>query len=625
MRNGSTTPMRLLPPSHREWLPEPYQAKAVEHLACRLSAGLALSPGLGKSSITLAAFTRLRAAGEVKTMLVIAPLRVCRQVWRQEGLKWSQFRELRFALLHGPKKAAVLNDGLAGNADIFLMNPEGAQWLAHEYFGRQLPFDVICIDELTKFKNSQSERSKRLRPRMERVRRKWGLTGSLAPNGYMDVFGQQLMLDGGAALGRFITHYRDSYFQVGYDGFTYDLLPGADKRIVDRLAPYWLQMSAEDYMTLPPLITDPRVLELDKTSRATYDKLKRDMIAALPDGVVTAANAAACYSKLAQMANGAVYLGDAVAKVHDLKLDALEELIDELAGAPLLVAYEFNHDLARIKERFGDLPHLGKGTTPKQETEWLAAWNAGRLPVLLAHPASAGHGLNMQEGNAAHVAWFSTTWDLELYDQFLRRVRRRGNESQRIFNHILIVRDTIDELKLTALTDKDTTQATLLRMLNAAVAGEGTKEKAMVRLSRQNEQTVEERKTPAGWGTPPSNDAVQRAAIQARVSGAREAENAPSPLFGESVVAARAAVSAGDYGGAEKAREPAARAAVADAPEDVSSVADIAIAVAGHEGASSFDVFGVPHMRLECLRLAATMPGDIIGNARKLWLFVSAK
>ena len=483
---------RLAKPSHVEWSPEPYQVKSVNHLLGRLIGGLALDPGLGKTSCTLGAFHTLFQAGKVRTMLVIAPLRVCRHVWRQEAQKWSQFRQYRFAFLHGSKKETLLRDGLAGQTDIFLINPEGVRWLCNLFFGRQLPFDIITIDELTRFKNAQSDRFKALAPRIAQVKRKWGLTGSLAPNGYMDLFGQMLILDAGAALGRYITHYRDRYFQVGYDGFSYDLLPGADKRIVDLIGPYWLQMTAEDYINLPPLVTVPHHLELEPSERKIYTRMKNDMLAELPQGIVEAGNMAACYAKLSQMANGAVYMADkSVAHVHNAKLEALDEIVEELNGQPLLVGFEFQHDLARLKEwhqqRFGKpLAYLG-GQTEAQENETLRRWNAGELAVLAAHPASAGHGLNMQESSAAHLAWFGITWDFELFDQFIRRIRRRGNHAQRIFMHLLIVKGTIDELKLQALDGKDMTQKSLFAALNQVLHDNGagaTQESVMVsRLS----------------------------------------------------------------------------------------------------------------------------------------------
>lgn len=505
--------------------------RGVEHLMNRMAGGLALDPGMGKTSITLSAFLLLKRAGLVRSMLVVAPLRVCRTVWRQEGAKWSQFKDLKFSLLHGPKK----DDALKAVADIYLINPEGIMWLAQKYFGRSLPYDIVTIDELTKFKNHTSERSKALRPRLKQVARRWGLTGSMAPNGYMDLFGQMLMLDDGAALGRYITHYRDNYFQLDYDGFTYDLMPGAERRIVEKIAPYWLQLSADDYLRMPALVTDPIFCELSAADRRLYDKMKKDMIAELPEGVVTAANAAATYSKLSQMANGSVYIGDdhAVAHIHDEKLDALEDLVEELNGKPLLLAYEFNHDLERIRERFGVLdkktgkkviPYLGKGTTEAQETEWIAAWNRGEIPLFPCHPASAGHGLNLQEGNAAHVCWFGITWDLELWDQFIRRVRRQGNTATHVINHMLVVRGTIDELKLEALSDKDTTQTRLLKLLNAEIQRDSAVSRAggvapvddrrlpmVARLSRQGGAATEpqatnhapaatgEKMTPKGW------------------------------------------------------------------------------------------------------------------------------
>lgn len=484
---------RLAKPSHVEWRPEPYQEKSVNHLLGRLIGGLALDPGLGKTSCTLGAFHMLFQAGHVRTMLVVAPLRVCRHVWRQEAQKWSQFRHYRFAFLHGAKKEQLLKDGLNGATDIFLINPEGVRWLCNLFFGRQLPFDIVTIDELTRFKNAQSDRFKALAPRIAQVKRKWGLTGSLAPNGYMDLFGQMLILDAGAALGRYITHYRDRYFQVGYDGFSYDLLPGADKRIVDLIGPYWLQMTAEDYISLPPLVTVPHHLELEPAERKIYTRMKNDMLAELPQGIVEAGNMAACYAKLSQMANGAVYMADrSVAHVHDAKLEALDEIVEELNGQPVLVGFEFQHDLARLKvwhqERFKrPLAYLGGGQSEAQENETIRQWNAGELAVLAAHPASAGHGLNMQESSAAHLVWFGITWDFELFDQFIRRIRRRGNHAQRIFMHLLIVKGTIDELKLQALDGKDMTQKSLFAALNQVLHDNGagaTQEKNMVsRLS----------------------------------------------------------------------------------------------------------------------------------------------
>ena len=543
-QSGQTISTRRAKPSWQPWIPLPYMERAVEWLVTRHSAGLPLRPGGRKTSIVLEAFQSLTCAGRAKTMLVIAPLRVCRQTWRQEAAKWEQFKDLKFSLLHGDKKEQRLKD----DADIWLIHPEGVKWLSERYFGRSLPFDIVCIDELTKFKNSQADRCKALRPRLKGVQYRWGLTGSLAPNGYMDLFGQMLMLDDGAALGRYITHYRDQYFMLDFDGFTYNLLPNAAQRIVQKISPYWFKMDEADYAQLPPLVDDAREVILEPAQRKLYEKMKKDMIAQLPEGIITAANSAACYSKLSQMANGAVYVDAAkqvASVIHDQKLEVIDELIEELNGSPLLIAYEFNHDLERLKEwhqaKFGTpLAYLGKGTTAKQEDEWCRLWNQGKLTVLAAHPASAGHGLNMQGASACDVAWFSITWDYELYDQLIRRIRRDGTEATQIFNHLITVKGTIDELKLSALRDKHMTQSGLMQALNAEILRDGDSHDAGVsaqtgdvsmKLSRpgaaaapqQQAQPVPEaeapRAQPKGWGQKATPvDSGQREAIQTQIN-----------------------------------------------------------------------------------------------------------
>jgi hypothetical protein len=547
----STAPTRSVKPSWQVWKPLPYMERARDHLVSRHSAGLPLRPGYRKTSITLSAFCELQRLGQARTMLVIAPLKVCRNTWRQEGAKWEEFRHLKFTLLHGPKK----DDALKEVSDIYLINPEGVEWLANKFFGRSLPFDVCTIDELTKFKNSQSVRVKKLRPRLAQVKYRWGLTGSLNPNGHMDLFGQMLMLDDGAALGRYVTHYRDKYFRVGWDGFSYELAPGAEQRIAERLAPYWFRLEDDEHLQLPPVIPDERMLTLSPAAQKLYDRMKKDMVAELPQGVITAANAAACYSKLAQMANGAVYLEGKreYALIHDEKLDALEDLVAELNGEQMLVAYEFNHDFERLRERFGVmdkitgqkvLPYLGKGVTAAQEDMWIKAWNRGELPLLFAHPASAGHGLNLQEGNAHHLCWFSPIWDFELYDQFIGRLCRSGNVSVQIINHTLMVKGTIDELKVSALNDKDTTQGRFLKALNteirrsaetmAAMDTAVSKETDMVaRLSRPGGAAPaaapaesDAKPAPKGWGSrgataaaPSDTTEDQRERIQSAITG----------------------------------------------------------------------------------------------------------
>lgn len=503
-RNVATRLVRTSQP----WDPWNYQLRGVSHLLERHAAALFLDPGLGKTAIVLEAFRRLLNARMVQRMLVVAPLRVCQLVWRQEGQKWEQFRDLTFSLLHGPKKEERLKD----DVHIHLINPEGIPWLSNAFYGRSdLPWDVVTIDELPKFKNHRAIRSKRLRSKLGNVRYRWGLTGSPAPNGYMDLFGQMLMLDDGAALGKYITHFRDKYFQQDYNGFSYVLRDGAAERIEAKIAPYVLRMSAEDYLELPPLTDNKIIVELPKAVREKYEELKKEMILSLPEGTVTAANAAATYTKLKQITNGAVYYNTDhdFAEIHDAKLEALEELIEELAGQPLLVAYEFQSDLARIRARLGeDTPTL-TGQSERQITELEARWNRGELPVLLVHPASAGHGLNLQGSGASHICWISRPWDLSLYDQTIRRIYRQGSTAERVVNHILHIPNTMDDVVDEALRDKDVTQRRLLDALNAEVISNGKGNMGLKKLGYQGEQssaaptatsgtgTVQ----PRGWGT----------------------------------------------------------------------------------------------------------------------------
>lgn len=484
---GTTPKMRRLKPSHTLWKPHAYQEKAVEFLLDRGAAALFLDPGLGKTSITLEVFRQLKEIGATEKMLVVAPLRVCQLVWEQEALEWSQFRHLKFSMLHGPKKEARLEE----DADIYLINPEGIQWLASKYYNtknkyfyrdKKFPFDTVVIDELTKFKNSQSVRHKALMPLMGKTARRWGLTGTPIPNGYLDLFGQMKILDGGLALGTYYSHYRSKYFEQDFTGFGYDLRRGADKQIEEAIRPYVLRMAAKDYLELPPLIEDIRPVVMPPKARKQYEEMKKEMLLELGGEVIEAGNAAAVYSKLKQMSNGAVYAGDGVfeprktIEIHEAKLDALEDLIEEMAGAPLLVAYEFNHDLVRLKKRFGQMvPYIGSGVTGKTAKIIERDWNRGKIPLMFAHPASAGHGLNFQKGNACHIGWFSCTWDYELYDQFIQRILRQGNKALRVFNHIFITENSIDQKTRDAIRGKALTQNEFCEALNDEIYQSGKK------------------------------------------------------------------------------------------------------------------------------------------------------
>lgn len=511
-----------------------------------------LDPGLRKTSITLNAFSRMLATGRARKMLVVAPLRVCQLVWRQESAKWEQFRHLRFSLLHGPKKA----DRLKEDADIYLINPEGVEWLAQQYKLRAatFPFDVVTIDEITKFKNSQAKRHKALRPLLKHVRHRWGLTGTPAPNGYMDLFGQWLLVDDGAALGRFITHYRDTYFQVGFNGFDYDLQPSGAKRIEKKLEPYVFRLSGEDYLTLPPVIDNLIEVELDTAARKLYDTMRTTMLAELPGGLAEGSNAGGVYTKLRQMAGGAVYVDDgSVAHLHDAKIEALDDLIEELAGQQLLIGYEFQHEADRLRDRYGDKVVFFTGATEKQAVKIQDDWNAGRIQILACHPASAGHGLNLQDSAACHLCWFTPTVDLELWDQFIRRLRRSGNTAARIMRHILVAKNTVDDLMcLPTVAEKDTTQTGLLKRLNVVLRGgeimDVERDDMVAKLSRQATPAAAGSVAPKGWGKPAEAPETAQAAQAAQEPAA---------------AAPAASVTPKGWGKPAAAQEPAAAAPAA--------------------------------------------------------------
>lgn len=468
-------------PSAPEWKPHKYQKTAVKFLLEHQSAGLLLDPGLGKTSVTLAAFSFLKKRGLASKMLVVAPLRPCYLVWPAEIDEWKDFKHLRYVVLHGKDKEAKLEE----DADVYIINPEGLEWLLGARNGKvnfkrwkQLGFDTLVLDELTKWKHSKGKRFKMMKQVLTTFQRRWGLTGTPAPNGLLDLFGQIYMLDGGNALGQYVTHYRVSYF-VNPDGKGWKWVPqpGAPERIYEKLKPLCLRMEANDYLDLPQRVDQRFFIDMPDKIVEIYEGLEDDLIAKIDEGLIVASNAASASSKLRQLCNGAMYVDDDVASLvrgkkrtvmnfHDLKIEAVQELLEELSGQPLLLAYEFNHDLARLLEAFGkDTPYIGSGVSMKRTKEIEVAWNLGELPLLLGQPASMGHGLNFQRGNAAHVAWFSMFWDLELYDQFVKRILRQGNKALRVFNHHFIMRrpegPTIDQLVYMAQRRKERGQQAL--------------------------------------------------------------------------------------------------------------------------------------------------------------------
>lgn len=442
------------------WEPHEYQKKAVKFLVENGSGQLWLDPGLGKTSITLEAFKILKSAGVVKKALILAPLRPAYAVWPEEIKKWDNFNDLSITVLHGPNKDKNLYD----KSDIHVINFEGLQWLSKSLNSKPFHYDILIVDEISYLKNTRTERFKSLSPFLDKFKRRFGLTGSPAPNSLMDIFGPQLVIDRGATFGKYITHFRTTYFyQTGYGGYTWTLKTGADQVIHEKLSDKVLRMKAEDYLDMPELLLNRVYVELPKAARSVYKELENKLLIEFENDQVTATNAAVAVGKCQQIANGAIYMDGEereTKSIHDEKLNAVEELVEGLHGKPCIIGYHFKHDLTRLKKLFPNAPHIGSGVSGKDMQTIIDDWNEGKHSVLLAHPQSAGHGLNLQGAGHA-VIWFSNTWSLEVYEQFIRRLWRQGQRNN-IIVHQIIAKGTIDEAIVAAINDKDKTQQALM-------------------------------------------------------------------------------------------------------------------------------------------------------------------
>lgn len=465
-------------PSDDAFNPHPYQKRAIKHLLDNPHAALFLDPGLGKTAITLAGLKVLEKQGMFNGALVVAPLRVAYSVWPAEVKRWKDFRHFSVGILHGPKKDRVAEE----KHDIYVINYEGLAWLIEsgtlDRMVRARQIDVLVFDELSKMKNPAAKRFRAMRKHLHKFRRRIGLTGSPAPNGVMDLFGQMFMLDRGARLGQYITHFRHTYF-LPKGPYDWKPKPGTHEAIQEKIQDIALSMRAEDYLDLPPMLEVDVPVELPAKARRVYREVEKELLTSLDSGAtLTASSAATALSKCKQIANGAVYLGDVDPitgvslgekkweHLHDAKIDALLDLIDELQGQPLLVAYEFRHDLERLlKVLPKGTPHIGGGTRAQDAADIERRWNAGEIQVLLGHPQSIGHGLNLQHSGAGNVAWLSPTWNYELYDQFNRRLWRQGSKADRVILHRIVARDTVDEDVLWALRHKGRVQDNLMEAL----------------------------------------------------------------------------------------------------------------------------------------------------------------
>ena len=440
--------------------PHGYQTYAKEFIENHAEAAVLLDMGLGKTVIALTAINDLLFDSfEISRVLVIAPLRVAKNTWPQEIKKWEHLKNLSYSVVVGTEQER--RAALRKKANVYIINRENVDWLITKS-GFSFDFDMVVIDELSSFKSWQTKRFKTLMKVRPKVQRIVGLTGTPSSNGLMDLWAEFRLLDMGKRLGRFISEYRSLYFLPDKRNqqmiFTYKPRPGAKEEIYKRIGDITISMTAADYLDMPELVTNTVSVQLDEKERKAYERMKADMVVQLGGKEIDAVNAAALSNKLLQMANGAVYDGDRkIVKLHDRKLDALEDLIEGANGKPIMVAYWFKHDLERIKARF-DVREIKSSSD-------IEDWNDGKISVAVIHPASAGHGLNLQAGGSTLV-WFGLTWSLELYQQTNARLYRQGQKDTVVIHHI-VAEETMDENVLAALSQKNKTQAALIEAVKA--------------------------------------------------------------------------------------------------------------------------------------------------------------
>lgn len=452
-----------------QFKPHEYQRYAIDYIKSHPVAAILLGCGLGKTSIALTAIDELlHDSFEIRKVLVVAPIRVAQTSWPDEIRKWDHLAHLRFSVAVGTKAQRL--SALRADAEVYIINRENLPWLV-EQSGLPFDFDMCVLDELSSFKSWQSKRFRafmKVRPRLKRV---VGMTGTPSSNGLMDLFAEYRCLDMGKRLGRYISQYRASYFlpdrRNGQAVFTYKPLPGAEDAIYRRIGDITISMRSADFLQMPELLTSQHSVTLDEAEREKYNGMKKDLILHLPEGEVTAANAAALSGKLCQLANGAVYGDDgSVTHIHDRKLDALEDIIEAQNGSPLLVAYWYRHDLERISQRLRQV-HIPFARLDGPED--IRRWNNGEYPVMLLHPAAAGHGLNLQQGGST-IVWFSLPWSLELYTQTVDRLFRQGQRAGTVSVIHIVAKGTIDQQIWKALQDKDDSQSALLDAAKAVLA-----------------------------------------------------------------------------------------------------------------------------------------------------------
>jgi len=444
--------------------PHDYQREAIEFLLKRRSAALFADPGLGKTAIALATIMSLRILEPGIKALVIAPMRPMRSTWPPEVLLWDQFEHLKVQVLHGKDKEIDLDN------DIFVVNPEGIESALKQF--KKIRPRVLFIDESSKFKNWTAKRTKILKRHARHFSRRYIMTGTPSPNSYLDLFSQIYLVDNGEAFGRSIVRFREKYFHpTDWNRYNWEINDGAEKLIQEQIAPYCLRLDGDKLLELPDLIITDTIVDLPPTARAHYAKLEKDLFAELDTGAsISASSAAVGYGYCRQVASGEAYVdGDDPSNkeshvIHTAKIDALTDLIDELGGKPVLVVYAYRHELARLQKALGNPPYIGGGVSSAKGDELVRRWNNDELPILLVHPASVSHGLNLQYGSGRHIIWYSLTDDPEAYEQTNKRIMRQG-VSSRVYVYHLLARSTVDQAIISRLHSKSKKQGALLDAL----------------------------------------------------------------------------------------------------------------------------------------------------------------
>ena len=466
-----------------KYTPHKYQAEAIEFLQNNPRSALFLDMGLGKTVISMTVLNRMLYEDfSLGKVLVIAPKTVAEDTWSRESAKWDHLNHLRISKVLGTQKQR--EKAMAAEADIYVINRENVQWLVENY-GAKWPFDAVVIDELSSFKSTSAKRWRLLKRVAPLCKVVWGLTGTPASNGYMDLFAEVFLIDNGEHLGKTLTSFRDKYFnpgaRKGHIVYEWRLKPGAKERIDAQLSTFCLSMKADDWLDMPARVDVPHYVHMSKAERKIYEQLKQDKVLPLLEGKLTdsfddadhailGGTAATLSGKLLQMANGAVYDEEGnVFHIHDAKLDALEDIVEAAQGEPVLVYYNYKHDLDRIKKRLPQAEAFGAG---KDTADTIRAWNDGEIPILLCHPASVAYGLNMQEGGHI-IIWFGPTWSLELYQQANARLLRQG-QTDTVFIHHILTDGTIDARVMDALDRKDGVQEALLNALKGYLSKEVT-------------------------------------------------------------------------------------------------------------------------------------------------------